>query len=107
RDHCGKWDTVQRVTALRIARSFRARSRYEIHDPRQTRHADRDSPARAREPCVGIQRAKTSIEATVDTARINQGLRHQPRMSNMQAHVFRGPGRVSAVTTDPSGANLP
>jgi len=28
-------------------------------------------------------------------------------MSNMQAHVFRGPGRVFAVTTDPSGANLP
>lgn len=25
----------------------------------------------------------------------------------MQAHVFRGPGRVFAVTTDPSGDNLP
>lgn len=25
----------------------------------------------------------------------------------MQAHVFRGPGRVFAVTIDPTGANLP
>lgn len=25
----------------------------------------------------------------------------------MQAHLFKGPGRVFAVTTDPSGANLP
>jgi len=25
----------------------------------------------------------------------------------MQVHIFRGPGRVFAVTADPSGANLP
>ena len=25
----------------------------------------------------------------------------------MQAHIFKGPGRVFAVTTDPAGANLP
>jgi hypothetical protein len=30
-----------------------------------------------------------------------------PRMHNMQVHIFRGPGRIFAVTTDPSGANLP
>jgi hypothetical protein len=28
-------------------------------------------------------------------------------MRNMQAHVFRGTGRVFAITTDPAGANLP
>jgi hypothetical protein len=25
----------------------------------------------------------------------------------MQAHIFRGPGRVFAITTDPAGAKLP
>lgn len=25
----------------------------------------------------------------------------------MQVHIFKGPGRVFACTTDPSGANLP
>lgn len=28
-------------------------------------------------------------------------------MDNMQVHVFRGLGRVFAVTADPSGINLP
>ncbi len=50
------------VTALRTARSLRARSRYEIHDPRQTWHTDRHSPARAREPCVDLSASRPRLK---------------------------------------------